>query len=389
MEQYVRKHCRTGNSTRPEDISGPWLEIDLDAITHNIQQIKKRARGQLMMPVIKANAYGHGIVEIGRHLDRLDVFGLCVGKFQEAETLRKNDVACPILNLGIFSQKEAETIVEDDISQVVFDDRTVYLHELARKMGKVAKVHIKIDTGLGRIGVPFKDALEFIRNVAASSNLQIEGIYTSLTEEPGFDKLQIERFKNICMQAEGEGISPGLKHAASSAGLLAFEDSFFDMVRPGIMVFGCYPSYREFKERKIDLKPALTLKARAAHVKKIEAGESVSYHRAHTAETSQTIVTGSIGYSDGYPLGLARGGSVLISGKEFSLIAAVTANHIYINGGKCDSIKSGDEIVLLGCQGEKEVTIENLAALLGTSEYQILSGINPTLPRFYMQSKRK
>ncbi len=337
------------------------------------------------MPVIKANAYGHGIVRIGRHLEHLNVSGLCVGKFQEAVTLRGHGVACPILNLGIFSKKEAESIVENEISQVIFSDHVNSLQNIAKQKGKPVRVHIKVDTGLGRIGVSYKDALQYIRNVSTKKDIVIEGIYTSLSEDQSFDGLQVERFKDICMTAEEEGIALGLKHVTSSAGILTFHDSFFDMVRPGIMVFGCYPSDREYKDRKIDLKPALTLKARAAFVKKIKAGESVAYHRAYRAAGTETIITGGIGYADGYPLGLAKGGSVLIAGKKIPLIASITANHIYANAGDCDSIENGDEIVLIGCQGEEKLSIEHLAGVAGISEYQLLSGLNPALPRFYFQ----
>lgn len=376
--------ARSNCSQSPEEISGPWLEIDLDAISHNLFQIKQIVGTSRLMPVIKANAYGHGLVNIGRHLERLGVFGLCVGSFSEALSLRENNILCPILNLGLFSGSEAQRAIADDISLVLFDDRAEQLNALAARLGKKARVHIKIDTGLGRVGVDCSHGLTFLRQLRRMENVVIDGIYTSLTEDISYDRLQLRRFAELCAQAEAEGISLGLKHAASSAGILSLEDAGLDMVRPGIMIFGCYPSRKEGKRRRIDLKPALTLKARIAWLKQVAAGDGISYHHAYRAQEAETIITGGIGYSDGYPLGSAPGGMLLIGGCRYSLVASVTANHIYIAGGDCTQLKCGDEIVLVGSQGDDTIPVELLADHAGLSDYQLLSSLNPKLPRYYL-----
>lgn len=376
--------ARSNCSGPSEEISGPWLEVNLDAITHNFSQIQSKVGNSRVMPVIKANAYGHGLIETGRHLERLGIFGLCVGNFAEAVLLRKSGVKCPILNLGLFTDKEAEHAIAEDISLALFDGRAEGLNRLAAQLGKKIRVHIKIDTGLGRVGVDYRGGLNFLRHVQSMENMVVDGIYTSLTEDVPVDKIQLKRLVELCGQAEGEGIKLGLKHAGSSAGILTLGDGGLDMVRPGIMIFGCYPSRGEGEMRKIDLKPALTVKARVAWVKKVRAGEGISYHHAYRVEVpEQTMITGGIGYSDGYPLGSSPGGVVLIGGHRFTLVASVTANHIYIVGEQHPSVQPGDEIVLIGSQGEDRIPVELLADQSRMSDYQLLSGLNPNLPRYY------
>lgn len=375
----ARSNCSQG----PEEISGPWLEIDLEAITHNVCQIRQIVGTSTLMPVIKANAYGHGLVNIGRHLERLDVYGLCVGSFSEALSLRQNKILCPLLNLGLFSSSEAKRAIADNISLVLFDNRAEHLNTLAAQLGKKARVHVKIDTGLGRVGVNYSDGLTFLRRLHRMKNVVIDGIYTSLTEDISYDRLQLSRFTELCTRAEAEGIHLGLRHAASSAGILSLEDAGLDMVRPGIMIFGCYPSRNEGERRRIDLKPALSLKARVAWLKQVEAGDGISYHHTYRAKHRETIITGGIGYSDGYPPGSGSGGVVLIGGRRYSLVASVTANHIYIAGNNRAPVKCGDEIVLIGSQGDDRIPAELVADHSGLSDYQLLCGLNPNLPRYY------
>ena len=365
------------------DISGPWVEVDLDAITHNINQIRRICCDTPLMPVIKSNAYGHGLIEIARHLEGLAVHGLCVGSFQEAAGLRSNSIACPVLNLGPYSRKEAEIIAACGISQSVFSDDVRMLDDAAAACGRPARVHIKIDTGLGRVGVPYSSALSFIEQVAGLSNVRIEGVFTSLTEDMAFDREQIDRFTEVIRQATAKGIDLGLKHAASSAAILECPEARLDLVRPGIMVFGCYPSAKEFRKRRIDLKPTLTLKARVSFVKRLKAGDSVAYHQAYTARTEETLVTGVIGYPDGYPSQLSENSRCLIGGRRYPLVAGVTANHIYIRADNDRPIEIGDEIVLIGCQDGESVPVESLAEITGISEYKILGCLSPQLPRFY------
>ncbi|MCP4726394.1 MAG: alanine racemase [bacterium] len=377
-------HCSEIPSTEIRHSSyDPWLEINLSNIDHNIRLIKQHTNGRKVMAVIKGNAYGHGLVDVGKHLEKSDIYGLAVGKLQEALALREAGVKCPVLNFGPFSKDDADHIVGNDISQSVYADNVFALRDSAVRLNRQAKVHIKIDSGMGRVGIPYDIAGPYFDDIAANNEILIEGVFTALTEETEFDKIQIDRLNEICDSAEGKGYSVGLRHAASSAGIMDFPGSYLDMVRPGIAIYGHYPSDREYELKRMQLKPAMTYKTRVCLVKDIESGEGVSYHRPFKAEQKETIVTASTGYSDGIPYRIPDKASALINGRKFPLIAAVTANHISAKVTGAEGIKPGDEIVLFGSQGDETITAEELASAADTSSYKILIWMNPLLPRIY------
>ena len=365
-----------------EDVSGPWIEVDLAAVARNAERIHRWC-GRPLMPVIKANAYGHGIAAVARRLARTDgVYGLCVGNVREALCLRDAGLTLPILNLGPFTPAEAGHIVTRDITQSVTSEAVRLLDRAAADQGRSAAVHIKIDTGLGRIGVPYNRAADFIATVSGLKNVRIAGVFTALSEDPEFDAVQLQRFTAALDPAAAEGIDLGLRHAASSAAILDRPAPALDLVRPGIMILGHYPSAAEHQRRRIELEPALTLKARVVLVKRLTAGDPVGYHRAYHAPADETFITGAIGYSDGYPMQLADRAPCLIGGRRHPLVAAVSANHIFVRstGGE---IRPGDEIVLYGRQGEAFIDLQEIAGLAGRSVYNLLARLNPELPRFY------
>lgn len=365
----------------------PWLEIDLNNIAWNLLQIRERVHPRPVMAVIKANAYGHGLVEIARFLEQQNIRFLAVGKVQEALLLRESAVKTPILNFGPFSNQDAEQLVQLNISQSVYADNVSFLADAAHKLHQKAKVHIKVDTGLGRVGVPYYQAISFIEKVAAMTDISIEGIFTTFTEDENFDKIQLERFLHVCDAAKKQGINIRLRHAASSAALLSFPQAHLDMVRPGITIYGHYPSDKEYQVRKIDLKPAMTLKTRVMYVKTLRPGDSVSYHRRFTAQQETQVATLPVGYSDGFPHQVAEKGEVIIQGRRYPIIAAVTANHTTVNITGSNGIKIGDEAVLIGKQGDNQITVEQLADWVGTSVYKIVIGMNPLLPRIYNEKQ--
>ncbi|HNX32359.1 MAG TPA: alanine racemase [Holophaga sp.] len=370
-----------------EEITGPWVEVDLDCIAHNFRQIKALVGDRPLMPVIKANAYGHGLAAVGLFLEKTGAAGLCVGKLEEALMLRQAGVCCPILNFGPYSRKEAEYVVAHDITQSVFNEAVAHLEAAAARLGKKAMVHLKIDTGLGRVGVPHAEALEYIGNLARLSHVQIKGVFTSLSEDGSLDAMQLERFHSVHRAATAMGISLGIRHIASSAGLLVYPEAHLDMVRPGISTFGYYPSTEEFRQRKIDLRPALSLKTRVSNVRRLRPGDSVGYHQAYVAATEHLLVTGAIGYPDGFPPQLVQGGEVLIQGRRHPLVMGATANHIYVKAGLDEPIALGDEIVVIGQQQDERISCEDLVKLSGLSEYKLLACINPLMPRYYHESK--
>jgi len=371
-------------TNQPKNPTDPWLEIDLKNMGWNLNQIRKKVNNRPVMAVIKANAYGHGLVKVGKYLESQDVAFLAVGKFQEALSLRENEVKTPILNFGSFSKHEAAEMVRNNISQSIYTDDFNLLSEAARKQNKTAKVHIKMDTGLGRIGVPYYKALHFIEKVAVSDGVKIEGIFTPLTEDEEFDKAQLQRFLEVCESAKKKGILLGLRHIASSAGVISSPETYLDMVRPGIAIYGQYPSTREYKARNIDLRPVMTLKTRVMYVKTLRPGDSVSYHKAFLAIEDTPVATLSIGYSDGYPNQAAGKAEVLLHGKRWPSVALVTSNHMTINISGSKDIKIGDEAVLFGKQGDNKIAAEELAAWAGTSVYKILIWMNPLLAREFL-----
>lgn len=358
----------------------PWIELNLDHMTWNLAQVRKQVKVPVMA-VVKANAYGHGLVEIGKHLEKIGIDYLMVGKIEEAVLLREKGVSSSILNFGPFSPEYSEEIVRNSISQSVFTEEVKELSQTAIKLGKKAKVQVNIDTGLGRMGISYREALPYLELVSSLKGISMEGISTTLTEDDDFDREQLSRFRNLCQEAEKRGISCGLKHAASSDGILDLPSSHLDMVRPGITLYGYYPSEKTQKEDRLGLKPVLQLKARAAAVKTLLAGDSISYHRKYTAAKKEKIAVIPLGYSDGYPHNVADKAVVLIRGKKFPLVAAVTANHCIALLGENSQVRPKDEVIFIGSQGRERITADDLALWAEVSNYKILISLNPLLPR--------
>ncbi len=362
----------------------PWLEISKANLVWNFQQIQSRVGGKPVMAVIKANAYGHGLVGVARTLEAAGAKHFLVGKLDEARDLRAAGVRARILNFGPWSDADAADIVRLGISQNVYTDQVRALDRAARRLARRARVHIKVDTGLGRFGVPHDRAFEFIESVSALRSVAIEGVFTTFTEDPEFDRVQLSRIKEICARATRRGFSIGLRHAASSDAICEFPAAYteLDMVRPGIMLYGHFPSTHAEKERKLDLKPALSLKARVAYVKTLRSGESVSYHRAFTAAQPERIATLAAGYSDGLPRTLAGKGAVLISGKRCPILT-ISANAAIVRLGDAPAAP-GDEVVLLGTQGSETTSASELADLTSASVYNIVIGMSGLLPQIFV-----
>ncbi|MDH5744782.1 MAG: alanine racemase, partial [Candidatus Aminicenantes bacterium] len=357
-----------------------WIELNLQNMAWNLEKVRSRAQ-VLVMAVIKANAYGHGLVNVGRFLDNQGIDALMVCKLHEAIELRKAGVKCPILNFGPLFPEDAGILSKLDISQSVFTDEIYLLSQNATKLGRSVHVHIHIDTGMGRMGIPYYEALPYVDKVAKLKGICLQGISTTLTEETEFDKVQMERFLSLCQKAEEKGIRLGFKHAHSSAGFFTSESSYLDMVRPGILLYGYYPSEKTQEENLLSLKPVLQLKSRVASVKHLRPGDSVSYHRVYRASQKEKIAVIPVGYSDGYPFSVVGKGSVVIKGQRFPIIGAITANHLEVRLHLDSQVSVGDEAVLLGSQENEKIFAEELARWADVSTYKILINLNPLLPK--------
>ena len=378
-------HLFPQRNQRKEPSHDTWIDLNLQNMAWNLKRIKQHVKVSVMA-VIKANAYGHGLLEVGRFLDKSGIDALMVCKLSEAIQLRESGVDCPILNFGPLFAEDADLIVKHRISQSIFTDDVQTLSQNAEKEGKKIEVHIHVDTGMGRMGISYHKAGVYIEKVAALDGIRIQGISTTLTEDPQFDKVQMERFLSVCQKAEQKGIHIGIKHAYSSAGIFTAGSSFLDMVRPGILLYGYYPNQKTQKEDRLAVKPVLQFKSRVAGVKILRPGDSVSYHRAYIAKTKEKMAVIPVGYSDGYPHSIVGKGWVLIKGQKYPLIGDITANHLEVRLGLDSPVGIGDEVTLLGSQGPHTISAVQLAEWESLSCYKILLRLNPLLPRRVLES---
>lgn len=363
-----------------------WAEVKLDVIRTNIDAIKQKIGNRKLIAVIKANAYGHGAIDVAQAIEKqTDYFA--VATLEEAIELREAGIASPILNLFCVFPEHAEMILKYNITQVVFrHDVAEALSEQAAKMEKIARVHINVDTGMRRIGVHYSQATEFVKEIVNLPNLKIEGIYTHFASADESDKtytqLQLKRFKKVVSNLTKEGIKIPLKHTANSAAVLDFPSAYFDAVRPGLSLYGVYPS--PHVSRNIALEPTLSLKTRITFLKTVQAGVSVGYGLTYTVPKKTKIATLPIGYADGFRRELSNRGEVLIHGKRVPVIGRVCMDEIMCDVGDIPNVEVGDEVVLIGKQGEEQILVDEVAEKCGTISYEILCGIGRRVQRIYI-----
>lgn len=369
----------------PADQYLAWIEIDIQALRHNYAEVRRITGAREVLAMVKCNACGHGAVGVARALAEVGVKFFGVASVAEALELREGGIGQDILNAGPFAPADAPAILEQNIVQAVFSmPGAEALERAGATADKTARVHLKVDTGLGRLGAPFEEAFEFAGNLKELKHLRFEGVFSSLTEAPEFDYVQLERFKRVLGQLEGAGISPGRVHLVASAGVIDFPEAHFEMVRPGTMLLGLYPNRHSRGERKVKLVPALSLKARVARVARLPKGESVSYHRKYIAGCDTCIATLSVGYSHGYPASAVGKAEVLIRGRRCPVIGGIPTTAMFVQLGRERAAAEGDEAVLIGRQGDETVTAEELAAAAGISSYRLVTSLSPKLPRLFV-----
>jgi alanine racemase len=380
--------CMDINKPHPEtdyqssSYEDAWVELKLENMGWNLEQIRKFVKVPIMA-VIKCNGYGHGLVEVGRYLDQKKIDALMVVSLPEALKLREAGVSCPVHNFGPVYEDAAEVLINKNISQSIFTEKAQKLNAAALKIGKRLDVHIHVDTGMARMGIPYYEALPYIRKAAGWKGLHIKGISTAMSEDNELDKEQIKRFESLCNQAESEGISLGTKHAVSTTGIFSQRSSYLDMVRPGLLFFGYYPS-RDVQEKfknEISLKPVLQFKSRVAVVRNLRPGDWVSYNKSYVAKTSEKIAVIPVGYSNGYPYNAQGKTFVLINGERCPVVAYMSANHMEVLLKPDSNVSMGDEVVLLGTQGNEEITADDIAEWTGVSSYKVMIWLNPLMPR--------
>jgi len=362
----------------------PWVEIHRENLRHNVQEISRRTASRPVLAVIKNNGYGMGVTNVAQLLEpQPEIFGFAVVKLHEAISLRDAGIRKPILLLGPFDERNLEDSVARRIMPMIYTPLGPALDKIAAKTQESVPLHICMDTGIGRVGVPYQDAPPLIRDLAGRKSVQIQGTMMTFTEDPDFDKEQLRRFHEICASLEKEGIALGKKHAASSFSLFQHPEAFLDMVRPGMAIYGIY-SENEFRHTSImDLRPAISLKARVIYVKKLRKGDSAGYNRAYLAKDDIWVATLPVGHADGWPRNAAlvhdKGAKVRVNGDLYPVIASVSASHCIVEAGREERVKIGDVATFFDWQPGSRP--EDVSESCGASVYDLTMHLNPLLPR--------
>jgi alanine racemase len=358
----------------------PWVEVRPDHLRHNVAQIQRRAAGRPILAVIKNNGYGLGVVAVARAIEaEAAVAGFAVVKLHEAATLRDAGVRKPILCMGPLGEGDLAEAVGRDIQPMVYTPVGPALERIASRQGRAVPIHVCVDTGIGRVGVPHREAVALLRDLAQTRGVEIAGTMMTFTEDPEFDREQLRRFEALCGALAAEGVALGRRHAASSFALFQNPGAFLDMVRPGMAIFGVY-SEAPFRALGVmDLRPALALRAPVAYVKQLRAGDSAGYNRAYVAREDVWVATLPVGHADGLPRPAAKGGRVKIGGRLFPLVATVSASHCIVELGREAVARAGDLATIFDWEDGSRP--EDLAAGFGGSVYDLLMHLNPLLPR--------
>ena len=370
-----------------------WAEVDLDAIWENMVHMKENiAENTKILAVIKTDGYGHGGVPIAKMLEQLDfMFGYAAATYEEAHVLREAGVKKPILILGYTFPYCYEELIREEIRPAVYRRDTVEeLATAAAKVGKKAKVHIKVDTGMGRIGItPDEEGLEFVRFLIEHPELEVEGVFTHFAKSDETDKTsanhQLELFQNFIDKIQTElGITIPVKHCSNSAAILEMPQANMDMVRAGITTYGLYPS-EEVSKDIVPLRAAMSLYSHIVYCKTIHAGQSVSYGGLFTATKDTRVATIPVGYGDGYPRSLSGKGYVLIHGKKAPILGRVCMDQFMVDISEIPEAMEGDKVTLLGMDGTERITAEELGELSGRFNYEFVCDLGKRIPRVYIQ----
>jgi len=365
-----------------------YAEIDLSCISGNIREIKRVLSPKTkFMAIVKANAYGHGAVEIAKTAGSAGADYLGVASLGEALELRSASVNLPILVLSETPHAFAERVIDAGISQTVYTSELAQvLSDTARQKGRDVKVHVKIDTGMGRVGVMPDKAVALVKKIASLPNIFLEGVFTHFAkaDDPGSDMtlMQFEKFRGLLQEIRSHGINVPIKHCANSAAMLCFPRTHMDMVRIGICMYGLYPS--DAARDKVHLRPALSFRTKVLYIKEVPAGTPLSYGATYLTPASTRIATLPVGYADGLSRGVSNKGSVLIRGKRYPVVGRVTMDMILVDAGR-DRIEVGDDAVIIGEQGRERITADDVAMMDETINYEVVCGIGKRVPRVYVK----
>ena len=358
----------------------PWIEIRPEHVRHNVREVSRLVEGRPILAVIKNNAYGMGLLNMARILEsEAAVTGMAVVKLSEALALRDGGITKPVLLMGPFDQDDLEEAVMRGITPMVYTPLGDPLDRLATSRQAAVPVQVCVDTGMGRVGVSYRQAAGLIADLAGREGVHIVGTMTTLNEDAEFEKLQLQRFREIEETLAASGIAIGQRHAASSFALFDNPAAYLDMVRPGMALFGQYslPRFRDMG--RLDLRPSMSLKARVLLVKQLQEGDAAGYEAAYRADRDVWIATIPAGHVDGVPRVAANGGWVKIRGTRYPIIASVSASHTIVEIGPEKTVNEGDVATYFDWQDGSRP--EDASAASGASVYDLIMHLNPTLPR--------
>lgn len=372
-----------------------WAEIDLDALAYNMRGIRRiTVPNAMIMAVVKADAYGHGVGECAKTLLDNGADRFAVATLDEALELRQKLADVPIMILGSSMEEEAEDIIKNDIIANVYTYQFAKkLSDTAVKLNKSVKLHIKLDTGMSRIGFVVTDndnsaVLDEIVRIYRLPRLEIEGIFshfsTSDEADESYTRMQFARFMDICDKLEHRGINIPIKHICNSAGIMMYPEYHLDMVRPGIILYGMYPS-NEVDKSKLDLKYVMSLRSLITYVKQIETGRGVSYGKQYIAGGDKILATVPIGYADGYSRILSGTAEIAVKNKRFPVVGRICMDQCMIDVTLGNNIKRGDEALIFG---DGIVTVDDVAAWMGTINYEITCMLSRRIPRVYKRHEK-
>jgi len=368
--------------------------VNLNAIRHNLQEIRQNINPDTkLMVIIKADAYGHGAVPLAKAIgdsDFADAYGVAI--IEEAMELRNAGITKPILILGYTSEEQYDLVVAHDVAQTVFQyEMAKALSEEAIRQGKTAKIHIKLDTGMGRIGYSINpDSINEIKKIAQLDNIEIEGIFSHFScadeNDKSYTLKQIDKFNKFIEQLEKENIHIPVKHISNTAGIIEFKEANYNMVRCGIATYGIYPSDEVSKE-KVKLIPAMELKTHVIYVKDVEAGVGISYGATYITDKKRRIATIPVGYADGYSRNLSNTGKVIIHGQYAPIVGRICMDQFMVDVTDIADVKQGDLVTLLGKDEDAYISAEELAAWSHSFPYELVCTIGKRIPRVYIDDE--
>jgi alanine racemase len=371
-----------------------WAEVDLDKLAHNMREIRRVSKSENIIAVVKADAYGHGAIDVAPVLLENGANRLAVAIISEAVELRRSGIKCPIMILGFTPPTLINDLLKYDIEQSVYGYKFAkQLSTMAQKKNKIARIHIVVDTGMGRIGfLPTDESAEEVYNIYKLPNIIIEGMFCHFSSSDEKDKTytndQVKKYDNFYEKLKAKNVNINMRHMANSAAIIDLPETHYEAVRPGIIIYGYYPS-NAVKKENINLIPVMTLKTNVVHIKTLPPGEYVGYGRKYKTTRESIIATLPVGYADGYTRLLFEKGHVILKGSIAPVIGSICMDQCMIDVTDIHGVKVGDEVILIGEDEKHKITADTIAEQIGTISYEVVCMITKRVPRVYVKEGQR